>query len=181
MVNTDFSTFPHAKYTKIVHGKYSFLKASNILNHSSWGWTSFELDKKKTLQHLFTCKTYQNSVVTDNTVGPSKFVHFNPNIFLASCGVTTFRLQSPIRRQGKGNENDMSSSYYWYPKCICDELYEYLQHTSCSYKFHQHQNIAHAAYQKLGHRWDKGSKYTNYVLKKGHAVVAHEFQKSPSD
>jgi hypothetical protein len=59
--------------------------------------------QKSCFRTFSTCQTYQNSGVTNNTVGPSKFAHFNPNTFLASSGVTSFGLQSPIRRQGRGN------------------------------------------------------------------------------
>jgi hypothetical protein len=39
----------------------------------------------------------------NNTVGPSKFAHCNPNTFLPSSGVTSSGLQRPIRRQGIGD------------------------------------------------------------------------------
>jgi hypothetical protein len=141
--------YQNSAWLKFMFESIWYFKSLQLKMSTLWAW------QKKMLQQLFKCQTFQNSVVTNNTVGPSKFVHFNPNIFLACSGVTSFRLQSPIRRQSRGDEN-MASSYYWYPKCIYG-LYEYLQHTSCSYKFHQHRNIAHAAYQKLWHRWDKGS------------------------
>jgi hypothetical protein len=77
-------------------------KASNISNHSNWGWTLYELDKFFLLRDFSTCQTYQNGGVKNNTVGPSKFAHFNPNT-LRSSGVTSFGLQRPIKWQVRGN------------------------------------------------------------------------------